>query len=370
MSTRYTLSTDPIDINEDELLRVSPTLLNTLLIDRTLSTPERQVNIFWATDNYAERGVGYQYNDPITIEAITGDNSRVIVPRAIKSRDKQRKRSREMAEVFTPSWVCNDMANMLDEVTFGRVGVFNTAMIAPDGTHYWIDNPDRIVFPKTLSWSDYISNNVMEITCGEAPFLVSRYDSVSGRSIPLRHRIGLLDRKLRIVGENTSTYTDWINATRKAFQSTYGYEWQGDNLLLAREALLFTFLDYYKDRFGYEPDIDLLLEFAEIISWNLWQMDGLRGVIPGSCVKIPKPSKNNETSGEKLPSLFHFSDLKETVTEKNTTKQQIEMVECPACRAGYKSLHGHTGKYCIIKNWKEDVTLKYINLVNEQNSEL
>lgn len=91
-----------VDIKENEIFELSPELLNTLLKDHTLSTDTGQVNIFWATDNYADRGVGYQYGDQIKIEAITGANGHIIVPRAVKSREQQQQRSREMAEVFTP----------------------------------------------------------------------------------------------------------------------------------------------------------------------------------------------------------------------------------------------------------------------------
>ena len=45
----------------------------------------------------------------------------------------------------------------------------------------------------------------LEISCGEAPYLVSRYDTVMGETIPISQRIGLLDRKLRVVSENTDT---------------------------------------------------------------------------------------------------------------------------------------------------------------------
>ena len=85
------------DIQEDSILRLSPVLLNILLKDHTLSTEDKQINIFWATDNYADRGEGFQYNDQITIESITGENGDVIVPRALKSRETQQQRSREMA---------------------------------------------------------------------------------------------------------------------------------------------------------------------------------------------------------------------------------------------------------------------------------
>lgn len=111
-----------VDIKENDILEMSPELLNTLLKDHTLSNEDKQVNIFWATDNYAARGAGYQYSDPITIEAISGENGDVIVPRSLKSKATQQQRSREMAEVFTPSWICNEQNNLVENAWFvGRV---------------------------------------------------------------------------------------------------------------------------------------------------------------------------------------------------------------------------------------------------------
>ena len=115
-----------IDIRENEIFEWSPELLSALLKDHTLSTEAQQVNIFWATNNYADMGAGYQYGDQITIESITGKNGEVIKPRAVKSREMQQQRSREMAEVFTPSWICNKQNNLVDNAWFGRENVFNT----------------------------------------------------------------------------------------------------------------------------------------------------------------------------------------------------------------------------------------------------
>lgn len=78
----------------------------------------------------------------------------------------------------------------------------------------------------------------MEITCGEGPYLVSRYDTTTGDFIPVEERIGLLDRKLRVISENTETSGEWLEMAQKAYKNIYAFEWQGDNLLLAREALL------------------------------------------------------------------------------------------------------------------------------------
>lgn len=232
-----TNNTFQADIRENEILERSSELLSMLLMDRTLSTEDCQVNIFWATNNYAELGVGYQYGDQITINAITGKNGEIIKPRAVKSREMQQQRSREMAEVFTPSWICNKQNNLIDNAWFGRENVFNREVDNPDGSHSWIPSEGKIVFPENKTWHDYVKENRLEITCGEAPYLVSRYDSVTGEPIPIERRIGLLDRKLRIVGENTETTSEWLKAAQSAYMSVYGYEWQGDNLVLAREAL-------------------------------------------------------------------------------------------------------------------------------------
>ena len=328
-----------VDIKENDILRLSPELLNTLLKDHTLSTDKYQVNIFWATESYAHRGVGYQYYDPITIESITGDNGNVIVPRAVKSRQEQQQRSREMAEVFTPSWICNKQNNLVDNAWFGREGVFNTEVDDPDGTHSWIVNTEPIVFPEGKTWRDYVNENRLEITCGEAPYLVSRYDTVTGEPIPVDRRIGMLDRKLRVIGENTSTSSEWLKAAQSAYMSIYGFEWQGDNLVLAREALLYTFIDYYRAKFGKDPQLKSLLYIAYIISWNMWQMDGLKGVIPNSC-------------SERRTVVYDLFGETETVSQ------------CEGCKSA--DIEKHNGTYALIKDWhapKAKQKIRFIDLI-------
>lgn len=129
-------------------------------------------------------------------------------------------------------------------------------------------------------WHDYVDSRRLEITCGEAPFLVSRYDAATGAMLPISQRIGLLDRKLRIVDEHTEDDLTWWKWTLRAFQSVYGYEFQGDSLLIARANLLLTFVDHYRNRFGTDPDKKHLKQIANVIVWNLWQMDGLTETIP------------------------------------------------------------------------------------------
>ena len=328
-----------VDIKENDIIALSPELLNVLLKDHTLSKDDMQVNIFWATDNYAERGKGYQYNDQITIETITGANGDIIVPRALKSLETQQQRSREMAEVFTPSWICNKQNNLVDNAWFGREGVFNTEVDNLDGTHSWIVNANPVTFPDGMTWRDYVNENRLEITCGEAPYLVSRYDTVTGDFIPIERRIGLLDRKLRVVSENTETTGDWLKAAQSAYMSIYGYEWQGDNLVLAREALLYTFVDYYRAKFGKDPQLKSLLYIAYIISWNIWQMDGLKGVIPDTC-------------GERRTVVYDLFGETEIVSH------------CEGCKSG--DIKKHNGTYALIKDWsapKAKQKIRFIDLI-------
>ena len=275
-----------IDIREDDLSAISPEVLTTLLRDHTTGR-----NIFWATHDYEALGSAYDYHAQILPELITGEHGMVIRPRVLKSKENQTDRSKDMAEVFTPSWVCNAQNNLVDEAWFGCKDIFN---VENSENHTWEAMTDKIVFPKEKTWKDYVRATRMEMTCGEAPYLASRYDTTTGEPIPLQQRIGLLDRKLRIVSENTETSGDWLKWAQVAYMNTYGYEWQGDNLLLAREALLWTFIEYYQAKFGKSPLVRSINYIAYIISWNIWQMDGLRGTppdypSPGEILDNPAP---------------------------------------------------------------------------------
>ena len=314
-----------VDILEDSIFRLSTELLNILLKDHTTSKEDIQRNIFWATSDYEYLGEGYQYNSPILPCLITGDNGHVIMPRILKSRDTQTARSREMAEVFTPSWICNAQNNLIDEAWFGRKDVFNTEYTDEQGCHRWRPNSEKIQFPEGKTWKDYVRDNRLEITCGEAPYIVSRYDTTTGETIPIKERIGLLDRKLRVVGENTETSGEWLEWVQEAYKSIYAYEWQGDNLLIARESMLISFVEYYQQKFGKRPLLKSINYIAYIISWNVWQMDGLKGVIPNSC-------------GERRTVVADLFGTRE------------EVCQCEGCQKD--DIRRHNGIYCQIKDWR------------------
>ncbi len=326
-----------IDILENELIEKYPDILGILLRDQTT-----QKNIFWATDNYKNLGESYRFSSEISPELITGEKGNVIMPRVHKDKILQLSRSKEMAEVFTPSWICNAQNNLVDNSWFGKDGVFNKEILLKNGTKSWETTKEKIVFPKGKTWLDYVRDTRLEISCGEAPYLVSRYDTTTGEFIQIENRIGILDRKLRVVNENLDSITEWIESVETAYKSTYGFEWQGDSLLLAREALLITFIENFTYKFETEPSLETIQNIAQIISWNIWQMDGLKAVVPNSC----------------KDEIIEISDFFETKTE---------IKKCKGCET--QNIKFHNGIYCNIMDWEEkdketDKTGKIIRFID------
>lgn len=319
---------EKIDIKENNLLKLDSRLVEILLKDNTTKK-----NIIWATDNYKGFGNTYYFSKNMTLEAITGLKGNVIKPRVEKTKKEQQTRIREKAEVFTPSWICNKQNNLIDESWFEDKNIFNV-----EKDNIWKTNSNKITFPTKSgkTWQDYINDNRLEVACGEAPYLVSRYDTVSGNVIEVKDRIGLLDRKLRIIDENTSTEEEWLEWSTKAYKSIYGYDWQGDNVLLARENLLYTFQDYYFEKFNKEASLDILIEIANIISWNIWQMDGIKLVIPNSC-----------KTEEKIQMSF-FGD-------------EVQKIECLGCKKN--NFRKHNGIYSKIMNWETNRAIKFLTLI-------
>ncbi|EJW97425.1 type II restriction endonuclease [gut metagenome] len=235
--------------------------------------------------NYASKGEAYTKEKPITEELITGENNGIIKPRILKDEALRKTRTDEKAEVFTPAWICNAQNNLVDNAWFGVKDVFNTEN--KDKT--WTSVPKgEIQIPENRSWKEYVKLLRLEMSCGEAPYLVSRYDVTTGQIIPIPDRIGLLDRKLKLINQFTRNEPtklnkrEWRRWALKALQSVYGFDWQGDNVLLAREALLLTYIDFYVDKWGKLPLKEALENPVEVISWNIWQMDGLQGTLPGA----------------------------------------------------------------------------------------
>ncbi len=293
------------------------------LAELFLSDMSSKQNIVWGTDYYSSYGPGYEETDYMQYLMVAGKN--IIRPRIYKTESEKRLRSRDMAEVFTPSWIVNCQNNLIDDAWVGKTGTFNT-MVDKD----WIPSDKTNLGDR---WKEYVSSTRLEVCCGEAPYLTSRYDSVDGKMIPIESRVGLYDRKLRVVTEYCKTIEEWLHYAEIATQSIYGYDLQGDNVFLSRENLLLTFLDYFDDAFDKTPESDHVRNIAQILSWNIWQMDGEQYIVPFSC---------NRASIQPVGGL--------------------QMAQpCTACRTGKGK---HTGKYCMIKDWQTGEMSQFSSLIS------
>jgi hypothetical protein len=181
-----------------------------------------------------------------------------VVPRYSKNVDVQTTRTKEKAEVFTPVEVVKRMNDMFDEEYKG-------------------------------SDEEYIKRKVLEVTCGEGPFLTTRYDTSSGRHIKICERVGLLDRKLQRI--TTDDEKEWCRLAELALKSTYGYEWQEDSLFLARMNVFSAVVESFTTKFGKDPTE--VKKWAEIVSYNIFRMDGVTMCLPET--EIPVKIMNWDT---------------------------------------------------------------------------
>lgn len=338
-------------------------ILKTLLRDRTTGR-----NIIWADNEYEALGDGYMGDDEITVEKITGMNSGIIKPRIAKEQEKQSQRTKSRAEVFTPSWLCNQMNNDLDEAWFGRRDTFNTEAVADDGARAWTATAEPVAFPKSKGhgWHAYVEAPRLEITCGEAPFVCSRYDAVTGDELPVSERVGFLDRKLRVVTEKTKTRKEWVRRALDALRATYGFEYQGDNLLIARINVLETFAEHFRDRWGSDPERDELEQAAWIVSWNFWQMNGFTDAVPtnkmGAEVESTLGTFEEPEPEPIQPSLFDLFDdvFPDETTEETKEKEPKETV--PLCVI-YDWQNGEPFEFATLKGKAADMGKKFYAVI-------
>lgn len=174
------------------------------------------------------------------------------------------------AEAMTPIWVCNLQNNLVDTAWFGRENVFDTV----DGCE-WRTSPNKVSFPQCKTWQDYVRAKRLEIACGEAPYLSSRYDVLTGMEVDLRSRVGILDRKLRVVNENADNEQEWLKWATAAMGAVYGYEIRPDKVKLAQKNLELTFVENYQMKFGRIPGSEVLEKVRQILQENIVWYDAL-----------------------------------------------------------------------------------------------
>ena len=236
-----------VDISEEGIANDSGTLLTILLKDRTTNK-----NIVWASPSYEGMGKPFCADQPIKKNLIIGPYDSIIQPRVEKNKRNQELRTRKRGEVFTPPWLIDKQVSIvLDEI-------------------------------EDISFEIFIALRWLELACGEGPYIVTRYDSITGDIIPVEERVGFLDRKLQRIAKEVNSEQEFIKWSKIAYESSYGYELQGDSLLLARENLLLSFCEHYDYTFGKLPTMKVIKQIATIISYNIFQMNGLTKQTPYS----------------------------------------------------------------------------------------
>lgn len=285
----------------DDLIRLDRAgLLKELLVDKTLSNlkdgagKKVKRNIVWATNAYIPRGEAYGASMEIRAGLLSKDHFRVVQTRARKAFEEQSERTKKHAEVFTPLFICKKMNDVADES--------------------WTEE----ILSKR--WKKYVDARRLEITCGEGPFLVSRYDAATGEVIPVEERSGILDRKLAVITRFAADEKEWVNQSFRALQATYGYEFQGDNLLIARVNVFADWSEWLQHVWHREPTQAEKKKAINIIAWNLWQMDGLTGKIPNTAKFMEIKEINlfeaeEEKKSEELPDcmIYDWTNIKQSL---------------------------------------------------------
>lgn len=120
----------------------------------------------------------------------------------------------------------------------------------------------------------YVSEPVLDMGCGEGLLTARRYAD-SGLEVPVKARDGLLDGKLRAVGEYSFSPDTWLRYAAGALASCHGYEADGELLLLARCNVLLDWYEHYLDRWKSPPGGRHVAAACRTIAINFRQLPGI-----------------------------------------------------------------------------------------------
>lgn len=240
------------------MIGIDDNIIKVLLEDITTRN-----NITLGNDDYE----GYKSTDEISIEM-----AKTFQPRAFKNKDLKKDRTKKKAEIFTPPNIVEKMNNQIEEEI------------------------------KDLGLDEYIRFKWLEITCGEGAYITSRYNATTGEAIKIEERVGFLDKKLYAVNNYFNNEDSWRHSAVMALTSCYGFEYQGDNLFLTRLNVLKTIKENYYHVFKEELSNDYLLDIANIIKYNFFQMDGIK-------YKTPNTDKNTLIVSWEIDKIIEFKDL-------------------------------------------------------------
>lgn len=224
-----------------------------------------------------------------------GDEKSQVVKRHEGNAERNVHAQRHYGEVYTPAWLCNLQIGLHDDNWAGVDNLFNTARIGD-----WETEQDVYAKLPEDRWLEYLKFPVLEACCGEGAYLAFRYDKVTGEPIPLRDRAGVLDRKLLIAFHYARAHQvlpeQTYNLFADALDRVHGYEYQARPLLIARENMVLTVIDFLRSA-GITATQEQVDDLCRRAVRQLPQMDGLTQCIPGSCSSHCRACKKSAYTG-------------------------------------------------------------------------
>lgn len=120
----------------------------------------------------------------------------------------------------------------------------------------------------------------LEITAGEAPHMATRYDVETGEIVPLTKRVGFVDRKLKRINAEVDDKAEWQRLVLKRINQVMVLSGVVTHFYLLGK-IFFTHTEIIIFKNGSKNQLmACLVNIAKIISYNLFQMDGLKYIIP------------------------------------------------------------------------------------------
>lgn len=260
--------------------------------------------------NFVETIEEFSGDDEITCDIVLQDPP-IILPQYMYAYDRKRNSAKKRGAVFTPQFAANNMCEVLCRAILNVPDEENIcAQIYPineTDTREWITD--------TLPPEDCLNliyKTCLDSCCGEGIFLTQRYHQNSGKPIEIPFRKGLLDRKLHVIKRALEKEEDlhelrFFSLAKIAFKTTYGFDLLGKSVYLTRKNLLETFVDFYQWIFAKDPENAMVEDIATILSYNIFQMNGLSHKVPltnqSVYARIRDWSKNLEFCFASIPNV-------------------------------------------------------------------
>ena len=166
----------------------------------------------------------------------------------------------------------NRKLNSLDAAWFGHEPAFNT-----ESASGWQTLSEPVAFDDPFHWKKYVIRPVFLFQAGRGQALVFRPFALGAQPMPYEKRMGILDRRLRIISENTREESEWLRWAESALQSLYGTDSSPLSIFQARLSAIMAVREAYAQRFGAQLPVREEKYMVTTLCWNLFQMDPVTG---------------------------------------------------------------------------------------------